>query len=258
MFAESVPLLQIRIRVSSFIGPVVGLISAQTGGQVMYSFDTLEIHGHRGLAVPNTFYRLEKRSDRLALVFPGRGYTSQAPLLHYTISTLTVAGFNVLSVNYSYLHNKDFESLEREDQMRWLYDDVEAAYQAATKKLDVEVEVLIGKSLGTMAIGYLLDKHPRLSQCKVVWHTPLILLPELQQQIKNHHPQSLFVIGTADPHYDQGTLTELVESTNGEAVVVEDANHAMEVPGEVNDSLWVIGKIIDSVGEFLRVTVSEG
>lgn len=139
-----------------------------------------------------------------------------------------------------------------------MYDDVEAAYHVATKKLDAEVDVLIGKSLGTIAIGHLLDKHPRLSQCRVVWHTPLILLPELQQQIKNHHPQSLFVIGTADPHYDQDTLAELVESTNGEAVVVEDANHAMEVPGEVNDSLWIIGKIIDSVGEFLGVTASEG
>ncbi|MHA2433350.1 MAG: hypothetical protein ACXADO_09000, partial [Candidatus Thorarchaeota archaeon] len=61
----------------------------------------------------------------------------------------------------------------------------------------------------------------------------------------------------ADPHYDEGILARLVETTSGEAVVVDDANHAMEVPGGVNDSLWALEKIIDSVGEFVRVKSSE-
>jgi hypothetical protein len=223
----------------------------------MYTFESLAIRGHRKLAVPNTLRLLEEKADRLAVVFPGRGYTAQAPLLYYTINTLLHSGINVLSIDYRYLDNPDFESLKRDEQMRWMYDDVESVYQAAVNEVDSRLEILVGKSLGTIAIGHILDTYPEASVCKVIWHTPLILMPEVKQQIEKHRPDSLFVIGTADPHYDEGILARLVETTSGEAVVVDDANHAMEVPGGVNDSLWALEKIIDSVGEFVRVKSSE-
>ncbi|UCH03844.1 MAG: hypothetical protein JSW05_09650 [Candidatus Thorarchaeota archaeon] len=223
----------------------------------MYSFERLAIRGHRGLSVPNTLRLLEERSDRLAVVFPGRGYTAQAPLLYYTISSLLHNGINVLSIDYQYIDNPVFESLERDEQMKWLYDDVESAYEVALDEVESRLEILVGKSLGTIAIGRILDSCPESTACKVIWHTPLLLMPEVTQQIEKHRPESIFVIGTADPHYDENILARLVEATNGEAVVVDDANHAMEVPGGVNDSLWAMERIVDSVGEFVGVKSSQ-
>jgi hypothetical protein len=223
----------------------------------MYRFESLVIRGHREQKVPNTLRLLEEKSDRLAVVFPGRGYTAQAPLLYYTISSLLDNGINVLSIDYRYFDNPDFESLGRDDQMRWLYNDVESAYQEAVNEVESRLEILVGKSLGTIAIGHILDTCPESSVCKVIWHTPLILLPEIQRQVEEHKPDSLFVIGTADPHYDEGILARLVETTSGEAVVVDGANHAMEVPGGVNDSLWAMEKIVDSVAEFVKIKSSE-
>ncbi|MFX0044592.1 MAG: hypothetical protein ACFE8Z_01970 [Candidatus Hermodarchaeota archaeon] len=222
----------------------------------MYRFESLRIRGHREHSVPNTLRLLEEKSERLAVVFPGRGYTAQAPLLYYTISSLLHNGINVLSIDYQYFDNPDFESLERDEQMKWLYDDVESAYEAALTQIESRLELLVGKSLGTIAIGRILDSHPESSAYKVIWHTPLLLMPEITQQIEKHKPESLFVIGTADPHYDEQILARLVEATNGEAVVVDDANHAMEVPGGVNDSLWAMEKIVNSVGEFVGITSS--
>ncbi|MHA2601623.1 MAG: hypothetical protein AM324_005770 [Candidatus Thorarchaeota archaeon SMTZ1-83] len=234
-----------------------GLITMRAKGNVMYRFESLAIRGHRELEVPNTLRLLEEESDRLAFVFPGRGYTAQAPLLYYTISSLLHNGINVLSVDYQYFNNPDFESLERDEQFRWLYDDVESAYETVLNEVELRLEILVGKSLGTIAIGHILDSYPKSSAHKVIWHTPLLLMEEVTQQIEKYRPESLFVIGSADPHYDENILARLVEATNGEAVVVDDANHAMEVPGGVNDSLWAMEKVIDSVGEFVRVKSSQ-
>ncbi len=223
----------------------------------MYRFESLTIRGHRGQSVPNTLRLLEEGSDRLAVVFPGRGYSAQAPLLYYTISSLLHNGINVLSVDYQYFNNPDFESLKHDEQTRWLYNDVESAYETAVDEVESHLEILVGKSLGTIAIGHVLDKYPESTVNKVIWHTPLILMPEVVQKIEKHRPESLFVIGTADPHYDESVLARLVEATSGEAVVVDDANHAMEVPGGVSDSLWVMKKVVDSIGEFVRVKSSQ-
>ncbi|MFW9944053.1 MAG: hypothetical protein ACFFB7_03570 [Candidatus Sifarchaeia archaeon] len=223
----------------------------------MYRFESLTIRGHRNQSVPNTLRLLEEKSDRLAVVFPGRGYTAQAPLLYYTIGRLLHNGINVLSIDYQYFDNPDFEALQRDEQMRWLYEDVESAYEVALKEVESRLEILVGKSLGTIAMGRILDSYPESSAYKVIWHTPLLLMPEVTQQIEKHKPESLFVIGTADPHYDESVLARLVKATKGEAIVVDDANHAMEVPAGIDASLWAMEKIVNSVGEFAGIKSSQ-
>ena len=54
----------------------------------MYSFDEIAILGYGGRNVPNEYLYLKKKSDKLAMIFPGRGYTTQVPLLYYTARTV--------------------------------------------------------------------------------------------------------------------------------------------------------------------------
>ncbi|MFX1368398.1 MAG: hypothetical protein ACFFAY_07360 [Promethearchaeota archaeon] len=217
----------------------------------MVYFEVLTIFGHRSLPVPNTYLRLKETSQRLAIVFPGRGYTSQAPLLYYTINTLLEKGLNVLSVDYSYSENREYQELGQDEKLKWLYDDVNAAYQTALNELDVSLEVFVGKSLGTLAIGHLLERYPDARKAKIVWHTPLIQMPSLEKQIQEYKPKSLFVIGSADPHYSHEILSKLIRATGGEALVVNGADHSMEVSGSVKESLQVIGDIINCVERFV-------
>lgn len=217
----------------------------------MVYFEVLTIFGHRSLPVPNTYLRLKETSQRLAIVLPGRGYTSQAPLLYYTINTLLEKGLNVLSVDYSYSENREYQELGQDEKLKWLYDDVNAAYQTALNELDVSLEVFVGKSLGTLAIGHLLERYPDVRKAKIVWHTPLIQMPSLEKQIQEYKPKSLFVIGSADPHYSHEILSKLIRATGGEALVVNGADHSMEVSGSVKESLQVIGDIINCVERFV-------
>ena len=217
----------------------------------MYSFESIEIKGYDGNQIPNTYLKLKEFSDELALVFPGRGYSSQGPLLHYTINLLLESRVSVLSVDYAYWNNQEFNSLEWEDRQRWLYADVEEAYKAAVDHIDSEVRVLVGKSLGTLAIGRLLDTFSETRRCRVIWHTPLIKMPHLVTQITRHHPHSIFVIGTSDPHYDKEILGQVKSATGGSLVVVDNANHSMEVPGGVIESLDVMNEIIEGIRQFM-------
>ena len=230
---------------------IVVLINHGEKQHPMYSFESIDIAGYDGKPVPNTYLKLELPSEKLAIVFTGRGYTSQGPQLHYTINLLLENRINVLSVDYNYMNISEFGSLEWGDKQKWLYADVEEAFKAATDFIDAELRILVGKSLGTLAIGHLLDTFSNTRRSTVIWHTPLIKMPHLVRQITKHKPHSLFVIGTADPHYDREVLGEVKAATSGRLIVIEEANHSMEVPGGVEDSLKVMTEIIDGIRQFL-------
>jgi hypothetical protein len=217
----------------------------------MYSFESIDIMGYDGKSVPNTYLKLKAPSEKLAIVFPGRGYTSQGPLLHYTINLLLENRINVLSVDYNYMNNPEFNGLEWEKKQEWLFADVEEAFKVATDSIDAEIRILVGKSLGTLAIGHLLDTFSSTRKNTAIWHTPLVKMPHLVRQITKHKPHSLFVIGTSDPHYEKEVLDEVKGATNGKLIVIEGANHSMEVSGGVEDSLEVMTEIVGGIRQFL-------
>ncbi len=217
----------------------------------MYSFESIDIPGYDGKPVPNTYLKLKVPSEKLAIVFPGRGYTSQGPLLYYTINLLLENRVNVLSVDYNYMNISEYGSLEWGDKQKWLFADVGEAFKAATDLIDAELRILVGKSLGTLAIGHLLDTFSNTRKSTIIWHTPLIKMPHLVKQITRHKPHSLFVIGTSDPHYDKDLLCQVKGASNGKVIVVDDANHSMEVPGGVRDSLKVMTEIVEGIRQFL-------
>jgi len=63
-------------------------------------------------------YRLIEQNDEtnsLVIVLPGAGYTTQAPLLHFTTGVFYSKGFDVLHINYKFsreempaLNERDF------------------------------------------------------------------------------------------------------------------------------------------------------
>ena len=217
----------------------------------MYSAETLNIVGYRHEAVPNTFFRQKGETRHVAILFPGLGYTAHMPVVYYPGRLLAARGADVLRVEYTYNRRPDFQALPDEEQDRWFHADVTAACDAALAQRSYEQVTLVGKSIGTLAIGYLLTTQPRLPRPQCVWLTPLLRNERLRAQIKQVRHRALFVIGTADPQYDPAKLAEVQQATEGDRIVIEGADHSLEIAGDIVQSIRALGRIMEGIQKFL-------
>jgi predicted alpha/beta-hydrolase family hydrolase len=217
----------------------------------MATSTTLTIQGYRDETVPNRFLRPEGPIDRLAVLLPGFGYTLDMPLFYYAGNLLLERGWDVLRVEYSYNTRPEFQTLPEPERGQWLLADTMAAWRAALDQRTYERVVLIGKSLGTLAMGHLLTMSDPPPDVGAVWLTPLLGRERLRQQILQYGGPSLFVIGTADPHFDPVVLEKMQVATTGEAVVVRNADHGIDIPGDPIASVRAVERVVEALGRFL-------
>jgi hypothetical protein len=216
----------------------------------MCSPETLQIAGYREQPVPNTFFRQDEATDHVAIVFPGVEYTCQMPLLYYPTRLLAARGADVLCVEYSY-GRPEIQALTEEERARWFVADVTAACHAALEQRPYNRVTVVGKSLGTLAMGHLFSAEAALADAEAIWLTPILRDDRLRAQIRAWGGKSLFVIGTADRYYDPALLEEVCRSTRGGGVPVPDADHSLEIKGDVWRSLEIIEGTLRIVIEFL-------
>jgi len=217
----------------------------------MVSSERLNIYGYQNRPLNNRLLKLSVDTKEVALVFPGLAYNSNMPLLHYTIETILASGINVLTVDYDYSNNPEFMKQSQRTKSDWLMEDVEAALSAITEKENQKVVCLTGKSLGTLALGYLLETYENLRDAKTIWLTPLIRNPELQEQMLMYMKDAVLVIGTKDPQYDRDIVDRMNASTQLRGIIIDGANHSLEIEGDVTQSLRVLMQIVAILQQFL-------
>jgi hypothetical protein len=217
----------------------------------MYSFERLQITGYRDKPVPNTFFRQQEETRHLGILFPGLGYTSLMPLLYYPGRLLLFHGADLLRLEYAYEREEAFHALSGSERSRWIKADAIAACRAALNRRSYDQVTLMGKSLGTLALGHLLTDHPKLDEPRCIWLTPLLRNEQLRSQIAQTRHRGLIIIGTADPHYDRAKLADIQEAMGGESIVIEGADHSMEIDGKVAESIQVLQRIMLGIQSFL-------
>lgn len=213
---------------------------------------TLKIAGYRGELVPNTFFHQNGEADHLAMLFPGIGYTCQMPLLYYQTGLfLWSLGADVLWVEYAY-NRADFQSMPDSEQKDGFSADVTASCKAGLEQRTYPKVTLSGKSLGTLALGHLLTTEPALSHAQAIWLTPLLNDKKLREEIMKARQRSLLVIGTKDAHYDAAHLEEMKTLPHVRIVVLEEANHSLEVEGDVSKSIRLMDRVIQEIERFIE------
>jgi hypothetical protein len=218
----------------------------------MYTFESLGIKGHRDEPLPHAFLKQKSETSHLAVLLPGVGYTVHMPLLYYPMQVLLNEGADVLRVETMYVKRDAFEALSPADRARWVFEDASAAYRAAVSQRAYRLITLVGKSLGTLAMGHLLGTENRMIQVQALWLTPLLWNDTLCAQIEEHRPRSLFVAGTDDPHHRAEKVSEMQQLTQGAAVIVDGANHSLEIPGDLITTLKAMERVVAAVLDFVR------
>lgn len=211
---------------------------------------TLDIAGHRGKQVPNTFFRQEV-AHHAAIVLPGFGYTCDMPLLYYSVLVMLDAGADVLQVEYSYSRQEEYRGLPQVEREQWLFADAAAACDAILSPRTYSLVTLIGKSIGTRAMGHVITTDGRLAHARAVWLTPLLRDERLREQMQRQGGPTLFVVGTEDSHYDASFLTEVQEATGGETVVIQGGDHSLEIAGDTLKSLDALVQTVRALQTFL-------
>lgn len=213
----------------------------------------LKINGYRNEPVPNTFIQQAGSTDRIAILFPGIGYTCHMPLLYYTRSLLFALGSDILLVEYAYNKSAHFQALSNEERERWFFADVEAASEAALFVHEYSEVTLVGKSLGTLAIAHLLSKS-RFANSRAVWLTPLLRDERVRIQIRKTAQKALVVVGTNDMQFDADFLATLRTVPQVEAMVLEGADHSLEFKGDLLKSINLMEQVIGRMREFFAAS----
>jgi len=175
------------------------------------------------------------RTAPVALVLPGAGYTVQAPLLYWPVLALTQAGWDVWSVNW----HDDVKGPAPRDIAQFVED---AVVQALAELPDAPAAV-IGKSLGTYALPYFVDR-----EVWAAWLTPNLTDSRIAQAARSASRRHLFVGGTADPTW----RPEGILNSRAETISVESGNHSLETAetgwqNSALEQLEMLRRLVDHV-----------
>lgn len=125
-----------------------------------------------------------------------------------------------------------------DDPVEWVREQLQAQFELEQRP----VGLIVGKSLGTLALPIAAER-----RIPGVWLTPLVHRPEVVEALERQHASTLVIAGGADPSWDPDAIP-----ARHRTVVLEDANHGLEVEGDVQRSLRHLAVVVDEVGRFVN------
>ncbi|MGC1209990.1 MAG: alpha/beta hydrolase [Micromonospora sp.] len=170
-------------------------------------------------------------AERRAVLIPGVGYDTRAPLFAYVGEALRRLGFETHEITWQV--PRDLPADRTADWVR----------EQVTPALENGADLLVGKSLGTFATGLAADHG-----LAAVWLTPLLNHPDIVDALGRATAPFLLVGGTADKLWNG----EVARRLSPHVVEIPDADHSMLVPGPLARSAEVLGQVCTAVEDFVR------
>jgi len=216
----------------------------------VFKYTTISINGYAEKSVPNLFLRQEKPADTLTILFPGLRYTCDMPLLYYPSRLFARRAADVLQVNSDYTL-PEYQSASQREQAAWLTSDAQAALQAGKAQGDYNRLILVGKSIGTLALSHLVSNTSPGEGTTTIWLTPLLHQQALVAAACGFRGPALYIAGTGDPLYDSEPMQRIQEASGAETLIIEGADHSMEIPGDPFRSIQILERILRGIASFL-------
>ncbi|WP_102272096.1 alpha/beta hydrolase [Cytobacillus massiliigabonensis] len=195
--------------------------------------------------IPTRLIEQKEDTNNLAIVLPGAGYTTQAPLLHFTTGLFYNKGFDVLHVNYLF-SRQEMSVLNERDFAR----DVQLAIDNAIKDKEYSNYYVVAKSIGTKALSDLLD-NPMLKDAKVVWLTPLLQNDGVFNAMVHSNHKGICIFGENDHFcFIEERFEKLKSNQNLILKVVDGGNHNLELDKEPIKSIELLKSVISDINAF--------
>ena len=182
--------------------------------------------------------QFDRGADAWVVLLPGANYSTTAPLLWFARETALAAGRNVLAVVDSY------DGIG--DPRRW----AEERAEAAIRHVGHEARpILIAKSITSLAAPLA----ARLG-LPAVWLTPLVrdagtsVSPAVVDGLAAASAPFLLIGGGADPSWDGARARSFAL---GEVLEIAEADHLLQIPGDVATSIDALRIITAAVADFI-------
>jgi hypothetical protein len=221
-----------------------------------FKFLSLDVIGHASAPLSNRFLKQTSESRALAVMLPGLNYSCDNPLLYYTANACLEHSIDVLQLWANY-NSTEFQSLSNEAQLRWLVEDATALINTGRAQQDYTHLILVGKSIGTLTLGALFGDSDTYLDAYAVWLTPLMHYPHVVRGMSRARPKSLFISGSADRTLDTNLLGKMPHCSHRNEIVIEGADHSLQIPGDLPRSLDVMKQIVALVDNFVNSILAE-
>ncbi|MRR31645.1 hypothetical protein EG834_15245 [bacterium] len=181
-------------------------------------------------------------------------YNMDMPILFFARRLLLWRGVDVFNLNPN-TRSTAFQSASETDQLIWLQADMQAGIPTGLAQSNYRQLILVGKSIGSLAIATVVEYAQALLPTAFVWLTPLLRNEVVFQAAMNAAGPQVHLCGGADSTYKADRLQRILSTKpNASAYIADGANHILEVPGNdqatftgFSGAMLFLGKFLDSV-----------
>ncbi len=182
---------------------------------------------------------------KLAVFFPGIGYTIDKPLLHYSRKLAADSSFDIKLLPYT-----GFPQKVKGDQSK-MVESYQIALAQSEEMLsdivfsDYDTVLFIGKSIGTVVAAEIAEK--RLSQ----EHVHFILYTPLEDTFKFPLGDAIVFSGSVDPWVKEGAVPAICDEKGIPCHIIQGGNHSLET-GNVQVDIENLRKIMKKTEKYIR------
>ena len=185
--------------------------------------------------------------SKLAVFFPGIGYTADRPLLHFSRRIAAAPGYEIRIMDY-----KGFPSKVKGDRKRMEESFDIALGQAREMLSGVDLEeyediLFIGKSIGTIVAAKIASESPAKERIRMILYTPLD-----DTFTFSFGKEAIAFTGDDDPWVgrEKSRISALCEARGIPCTVIPQANHSLE-SGDVFSDLKELYRIMETTERFI-------
>ncbi|UOR11085.1 alpha/beta hydrolase [Halobacillus amylolyticus] len=204
-------------------------------------------------SIPYTYVQKKADNNKICIMIPGLGYTTDQPLFYYATGLFLGKGFDILHINYKY-DPKEFNELERGEKVGIIKEDVQSFLDQILPAGKYIRSYIIAKSIGTAALANELANRGELKNAKAIWLTPLLQVDYIfDHLINNKQQEGLVIIGDNDQGYIEERFSKLSGSENINSILVKGTNHSLEHKDGLYKSIDCLKEIIEEIDKFISI-----
>ena len=184
----------------------------------------------------------DKNAPKLAVIFPGIGYTADKPLLYYTGRLARKHGYQIQTVSYGSLP----ENVKGDPKkMKQAFDLALEQTEQALSQIDWNSYgsiLFISKSIGTVISSAYASRHDLTVKS--------ILFTPLAETFSFPLAGSIAFHGTADPWAETDSIRKLAAQKDVPLFLTQNANHSLET-GDVLTDIFILKTTMERVQRFI-------